>query len=194
MSTSLNKKSDRVRRPAAETTRVVTPAAKSKNIAVKKSSSDVIERPQMGVALALLKYFYWIEIGIRSYLRSRENVEFSRAEGLLIATVMLGHNKPSEMARQLGCSRQAVHAMIREMRGKGIVDLVPDAHDGRIKLVVLTPLAQRMNADGIIAMERLWDELGRRVGRPDLNRLAKILAKDWGPPVVFDAEGEGIDG
>jgi len=83
----------------------------------------------------------WDEIGIRSYLRSRDKLEFSRAVGLLIATVTLGHNRPSDLARQLGRSRQAVLAMIREMKTKGIVDVVSDPHDVRVKLLVLTLLA-----------------------------------------------------
>jgi DNA-binding MarR family transcriptional regulator len=142
----------------------------------------------ISVALALLKYFYWIEIGIRSYLRSRDNLELSRSEGLVIATVMLGYQRPSDIARQLGVSRQAIHVTIGQMKKKGFVDLAPDPHDGRIKQVVLTPLAAQMNADGVVAMDHLWQELGRRVGKADLNRLAKVLRADWGPPVIFDED------
>lgn len=181
-----------VRKPASAQARGMKSTPTVKATAIDPASADPRKRPQMGIALALLKYFYWIEIGIRSYLRSRDNLEFSRSEGLLIASVMLGHSRPSDIARQLGLSRQAVHATIQQMKKKGIVDLAADPHDGRIKQVVLTELAQRMNADGVVAMEHLWKELGSRVGQTNLNRLAKILAQDWGPPVVFDSQGPDL--
>ena len=143
------------------------------------------DHPEAGVALAFLKYFYWIEIGIRSYLRSKDEIELSRSEGLVIASINLGYRRPSDIARQLGVSRQATHVTIRQMREKGIVELVPDPADGRIKLVGLTPLADKMNADGVVAMEHLWRELAQRVGQTNLNRLAAVLHADWGPPIVF---------
>jgi DNA-binding MarR family transcriptional regulator len=146
---------------------------------------------EMGIALSLLKYFYWIELGIRSYLRSRNNLEFSRAEGLVIASILLGYSRPSDISRQLGVSRQAIHVTIQQMKKKGIVALSPDPDDGRIKQVVLTNLAKKMNDDGIVAMNLLWKELGKRLGHTYLSRAAKVLRTDWGPPVLFDSTERG---
>ena len=145
---------------------------------------------ERGIALALLKDFYWIELGIRSYLRSRDNPDFSRAEGMVIANLMLGYSRPSDIARQLGVSRQAIHVTIQQMKSKGIVDLTQDPDDGRIRQVVLTNVAKKMNDDGIVAMGILWQELGRRLGQANLSRAAKVLGSDWGPPMMFDAGEE----
>jgi DNA-binding MarR family transcriptional regulator len=116
----------------------------------------------------------------------RGNPEFSRADGMVLANITLGFNRPSDIARQLGVSRQAIHRQIQQMKEKGIVTLVDDPSDGRIKLVVVTDLARKMNEDGVVAMSLLWEELGRRVGQTNLKRAAKVLASDWGPPVFFD--------
>jgi DNA-binding MarR family transcriptional regulator len=168
----------------------------------KKTDTPIAERPAKrarrtgaagrpardsgGVALALLKDFYWIELGIRSYLRTRGNPEFSRADGMVLANITLGFNRPSDIARQLGVSRQAIHRQIQQMKEKGIVTLVDDPSDGRIKLVVVTDLARKMNEDGIVAMTLLWEELGRRLGVDHLEKAAEVLVSDWGPPVFFD--------
>jgi DNA-binding MarR family transcriptional regulator len=139
-----------------------------------------------GVALALLKDFYWVELGIRSYLRSRGNPELTRSEGIIIANITLGYDRPSEIARQLGVSRQAVHQQLRNMQDKGIVTLEPDSDDRRGKTVRITDLARRMNEDGIVAMSILWNELERRLGRAELRHAARVLTADWGPPLSFD--------
>ena len=142
-----------------------------------------------GVALALLKDFYWVELGIRSYLRSRGNPEFTRSEGIIIANITLGYDRPSEIARQLGVSRQAVHQQLRNMQDKGIVTLEPDPTDRRGKIVRVTDLARKMNEDGVVAMTILWNELERRLGRAELRHAARVLTADWGPPVSFDTPG-----
>jgi DNA-binding MarR family transcriptional regulator len=147
---------------------------------------------EIGIALSLLKYFYWIELGIRSYLRFRNNVEFSRAEGLVIASVLLGYTRPSDIARQLGVRRQGIHVTIQQMRKKGIVRLTQDPADGRIRQVELTSVAKKMNDDGLVAMNLLWEELGKRLGHQNLEKAAKVLKADWGPPVMFDADEEGL--
>jgi DNA-binding MarR family transcriptional regulator len=191
------RKANRTKKSAKRPARVggvpIRPAPRSgesiaKSVAVPAATSDPRESH---VALSLLKYFYWIELGIRSYLRSRSNIEFSRAEGLVIASIMLGYNRPSDISRQLGVSRQAIHVTIQQMHKKGMVQLKPDPHDRRIRQVVLTDLARQMNDDGIVAMNLLWKELGKRLGQTNLARAARVLRADWGPPVLFDADEVG---
>jgi DNA-binding MarR family transcriptional regulator len=147
-----------------------------------KKHTDVTQ----GVALALLRGFYWIELGIRSYLAAEGNPDFTRSEGMVIANIMLGFNRPSDIARQFGVSRQAIHRTIQQMKKKGIVDLIDDPEDGRVKLVVLTNLANKMNEDGIVAMGIIWSELNKRLGKTNLKKAAEVLRADWGPPISFD--------
>lgn len=154
------------------------------------ASSGAGKALKSGIALALLRDFYWIELGIRSYLRAQGNPEFSRSEGMVIANIMLGYNRPSDIARQLGVSRQAIHATISQMRRKGIVDLIDDPDDLRIKQVVVTDLAQKMNDDGLVAMGILWEELTQRLGKAELSRAAAVLTADWGPPISFETPAD----
>jgi DNA-binding MarR family transcriptional regulator len=138
------------------------------------------------VGLALLRDFYWVELGVRSYLRAQGNPEFSRSEGIIIANITLGFVRPSEISRQLGVSRQAVHQQLQQMRLKGIVTLEPDPTDRRGKIVRITDLARKMNNDGIAAMTIIWNELESRLGARDLRLAARVLTADWGPPMQFE--------
>jgi DNA-binding MarR family transcriptional regulator len=190
----MTKKANRPHKYAARTSARATASTRGGSAVTNMSPTAGGGDPrEMGIALSLLKYFYWIELGIRSYVRTRNNFEFSRAEGLVISSILLGYSRPSDISRQLGVSRQAIHVTIQQMRKKGIVDLTPDPHDGRIKQVVLTNLAKKMNDDGIVAMNLLWKELGKRLGHINLNRAAKVLRADWGPPVLFDSKEQDAE-
>jgi len=138
--------------------------------------------------LTLLKGYYWFEDGVSSYVRSRGWPEFTRPQSMLMSNIVLGYRRPSEMARQLGISRQAVHITIQQMIKKGIVALIDDPKNRHIKQVVLTKIGEKMRDDGLVAMEILAEELGRRIGWANVSSTADVLRADWGPSMKFGAE------
>jgi DNA-binding MarR family transcriptional regulator len=133
------------------------------------------------MVLSLLKAYYWLEGGVREYVRSCGAPEFTRSQAMLMANIILGYNKPSEIARQLDISRQAVHLVIKQMITKNILALQPDPNNRRIKQVVLTKLGAKMRDDGVIGMAIVTAELGKRIGKTNVNKLALLLNADWGP-------------
>ena len=133
------------------------------------------------MVLSLLKAYYWLEGGVREHVRSRGAPEFTRSQAMLMANIILGYTHPSEIARQLDISRQAVHMVIRQMIAKDIVTLKDDPQKRRVKHVVLTKLGQKMRDDGVTGMAILTAELGKRIGKANVNKLATLLNADWGP-------------
>ena len=86
---------------------------------------------------------------------------------------------------RLGVSRQAIHATINQMVELGIVKLVDDPSNGRVKIVAPTKMGEAMRIDAQRSMIFMAEELGRRLGRPQLMKTAHFLAEDWGPPMTF---------
>ena len=133
------------------------------------------------MVLSLLKAYYWLEGGVREYVRSCGAPEFTRSQAMLMANIILGYKYPAEIARQLDISRQAVHLVIQQMIAKNIVALQPDPNNRRIKQVVLTKLGLKMRNDGVMGMAIVTTELGKRIGKANVNKLALLLNADWGP-------------
>jgi DNA-binding MarR family transcriptional regulator len=85
----------------------------------------------------------------------------------------------SELARRLAVTRQAVHQTVNQARRRGIVELVADPLDARLRNVRFTAKGMRMvrsAADAVRAIER---DLERRLGRRNVDALRRILADDW---------------
>ncbi len=142
--------------------------------------------------LSLLQGFYWFDEGLQNYLQARGWPSVTRPQSMVMANIVLGVRRPSDIARNMGVSRQAIHATINQMVGLGMIALTDDASNRRVKVVQLTPLGETMRRDAQQAMIVLGEELSRRLGRSTVTRAAQALNEDWGPPMTFtpdDAKG-----
>jgi DNA-binding MarR family transcriptional regulator len=94
--------------------------------------------------------------------------------------------RPTELARRIHVSKQALTQLIRELSAGGYVELLPDASDGRARIVRRTSRgdAALENADAAIA--RLEADWSARIGagryhvfREVLGLLADADAERW---------------
>jgi len=138
--------------------------------------------------VSLLQGFYWFDEGLQNYLRARGWPSVTRPQSMVMANVVVGVRRPSDIARRLGVSRQAIHATISQMVELGILALVDDPTNGRVKLVALTPQGENMRQDAQRAMLIMGDELGLRIGKAHLAKAARLLNSDWGAPMSFSPD------
>lgn len=147
-------------------------------------SEDPAEPPHL--ILELISAFYWFDEGLQNYMRTKGWPEVTRPQSMLLANLALGHHKPSEIARRLGVSRQAIHTTLGQMIEKGILELVDDPDDRRAKLVELSPLGEQMRRDAREAMRIMVETLEARIGKRKVAQLRPGLLADWGEPLAFD--------
>lgn len=140
--------------------------------------------------LPLLQGFFWFDDGLQAHLQARGWTEVTRPESMVMTNVVVGVQKPSEIARNLGVSRQSVHATINQMVAKGILELAADPEDGRAKIVVLSEVGLRMRQDANQAMAHMVEQLRQRIGARNVDNLVKAFSAEWGDPPVPEAERE----
>ena len=130
----------------------------------------------------LLQAFFWFDDGLQAYLRSRGWDHITRPQSMVMLNIVIGVTRPSDIARNIGVSRQAVHSTIAQMIGMEMLELRDDPADGRSKVVAITAKGQAMRADANAAVDALTAELGRRIGPVNIANLIKAFKADWGAP------------
>ena len=85
----------------------------------------------------------------------------------------------SELARRLAVSRQAVHQTVGEARRRGIVKLVADPMDARLRKVCFTEKGMQMVRSASQAVRQIETQLEHRLGTRDVDTLRRILAREW---------------
>ncbi|MGH3136747.1 MAG: MarR family winged helix-turn-helix transcriptional regulator [Gaiellaceae bacterium] len=132
----------------------------------------------------LLRGFRWFEDGLLSQLDEAGWPEVTRAHSLVFAHLDQAGTRPSELAKRIGISRQAVNQTLGELVELGLVEIVPDPASRRSKLVVLTPAGKTTVGSAHAVFLELEDALGDRIGRTNVTELRRVLEADWGTPAT----------
>ena len=137
--------------------------------------------------IALFQRFCWLDEGLQARLHERGWPDVSRPQSMIMTNIVSGIVRPSDIARNVGISRQAIHSTINQMAKLGIVELAPDPDDRRHMIVSLTDSGARMRRDAQRAMDALADQLADRLGRDRFDALLETLEADWGDNIERQA-------
>lgn len=135
--------------------------------------------------VGLLKAFYWIDDGLQNYLKSLGWFTLTRTQSMIMMNVISGVDRPAEIARNLGISRQAVHLTLGQMADQRMLRLEAVEGDKRAKRVVLNADVEPMRRDARRAVDVMTAELERRFGKANIRTLIDVTHADWGPAPTF---------
>ena len=134
----------------------------------------------------LLQAVYWFDDSLQQYLRAAGWPEQSRTKSLIMLNIAEGYTRPSQIAENLGLSRQGIHLALKELETDGFVEFQADPEDRRAKRVTLAQSGERdemrqQTRKALLAMEEV---LASRLGKRRFDMFRSVLKSDWGDPVV----------
>lgn len=137
--------------------------------------------------IPLLQGFEWFDEGLQRSMKARGWQTLTRPESMIMIHVVQDMIRPSEIARSLGLTRQAVHRTIGQICEKGLFELQPDPNDGRGSIIVLTEQGAAMRRDAQFIVGSIHKVLEQRLGSKAFANLLRLLESDWGPVAEIDA-------
>ena len=142
-------------------------------------SSDFLMR-------GLLHCYYWCDEGLQNTLKNAGLPGLSRTKSMIMVNIADGITRPSDLARNIGITRQAIQQTLVEMEQGGLITLVPDPTDGRAKIVKFSRRGAGLGKAAFEAMDAIETELAQRLGPKAVAALKEVLFRDWGPVVNAD--------
>ncbi len=130
--------------------------------------------------IPLLQGFEWFDEGLQRSMRARGWPTLTRPESMIMIHVIQDMIRPSEIARSLGLTRQAVHRTIGQVCEKGLFEMKPDPTDGRGSIIVLTLQGEAMRHDAQNIVGAIHKVLEKRLGAKAFRDLVNLLESDWG--------------
>lgn len=130
--------------------------------------------------IALFQRFCWLDEGLQARLHDHGWPDVNRPQSMVMTNIVSGIVRPSDIARNLGLSRQAIHSTINQMVKLGIVQLEVDPSDRRHMIVSLTDLGARMRRDAQRSMDALTTQIASMLGQDKFDALLAALDADWG--------------
>lgn len=130
--------------------------------------------------IALFQRFCWLDEGLQARLHDRGWPDVNRSQSMVMTNIVSGVVRPSDIARSLGVSRQAIHSTINQMVKLGMVKLDADPKDRRNMIVSLTEVGARMRKDAQRAVDALTAQIAQAIGQEQFDALLAALEADWG--------------
>ncbi len=125
----------------------------------------------------------WFDNSLQNVVASSGFEPLHRTQSMIMMHIALGVNRPSDIAREMGLTRQNVHHMAKNLIKAGIIDSAPDPDDPRRSLYQLSEKSSEMRDLALNTMAALEAVLEQRIGTQSLNGLRAALEADWGPQI-----------
>lgn len=127
---------------------------------------------------------FWMDESLQASLEAAGWERLNRTRSMIMLSITVGINRPAQLARNLGVSRQAIHQLLQGLKEEGLLELVPDPNDKRAKVVRFSAGSEGIREAAQATILAIEQELMSRIGKQAFANLKKALTLDWGPLVV----------
>lgn len=104
----------------------------------------------------------------------------SHSEWLIMARIYKRQPTISYVTKQLDITRQATHKFIRQLEGKGLVEVSNSPHSKRDKCLQLTALGEQCVEENERIKARLEHKVTSEIGEEQVAQLQQLLRMSWG--------------
>ena len=142
--------------------------------------SDDLDTPLM---VQLVKAMNWAHQNLQMEIEKSGAAPFNINQGIVLSNILLGINRPSDLAREMEISRQAVSIILKQLEGRGIIELIADPQHKLAKIVRMLPNDENEGILDVIHHARNVTEarLKKRIGAVKFKTLRAALGSSWGP-------------
>ncbi|MBY8824410.1 MarR family winged helix-turn-helix transcriptional regulator [Sphingomonas colocasiae] len=134
----------------------------------------------------LLRAYYWFDEALQAGLKQHGWGDVTRSQSLILSNVAFGVRRASQLAKNLGVTRQAISQMLTEMERKELITMSADPSDGRAQIVNFSTRSQGIRDDAMKILNTIEARLGEQLGKRRFEALTEALSRDWGPPAFVD--------
>lgn len=142
-------------------------------------------RPSSILMAGLLTRFIWFDQALQNSFEARGFPRVSRSESQVIVLAANGVKRPTDIAKTLGFSRQAVNQTLKSLIKRKLITLEPDPTDGRCLIVTPSLEGLPIVRSAMNILDHLECYLREIHGDEKLDVMLSMFQEDWGPPPTF---------
>lgn len=132
----------------------------------------------------LAKAIDWYDVSLQNILKNLGMTSVNRTQSMILIHISNGVTRPSDLARELGTTRQNIHAMTKHLLKNQIIKLISDPNDRRSKQYAFSEDAAELRETVLKVLAYLDKQLAKRIGKDTAKGLIKALSADWHEPIT----------
>ncbi|MGE0622133.1 MAG: MarR family winged helix-turn-helix transcriptional regulator [Pseudomonadales bacterium] len=126
----------------------------------------------------------WFDKSLQNVVSSSGYEPLHRTQSMILMHIALGIDRPSDIAREMGLTRQNVHHMAKTLIEGGMIESSPDPDDPRRSIYRLSDESGELRDLALDALADMEQVLAQRIGRRRFDGLKSALETDWGSEIV----------
>ncbi|HVT25459.1 MAG TPA: helix-turn-helix domain-containing protein [Rhizomicrobium sp.] len=131
----------------------------------------------------LLEGWDWFDNGLQNLVKDGGFRPLNKSQSMMVLYVSAGVTRPSDIARKMRLSRQAIRHIANQLIAQKILLAHDDPADGRSVILGFTQRSTGIREFARNAIRDLEDVLRSRIGGEDYAALKRVLNLDWGKVV-----------
>ena len=122
----------------------------------------------------------WFDKSLQNVVSSSGYEPLHRTQSMILMHIALGIDRPSDIAREMGLTRQNVHHMAKTLIDGGMIESSPDPEDPRRSVYRLSEESGELRDLALDALAGMEQVLAQRIGQRRFEGLKSALEADWG--------------
>ena len=115
----------------------------------------------------LVRAIDWFDNSLQNILASKGYPRVHRTQSMILVHIASGNDKPSDIGREMGLTRQNVHHMAKALIAAGLIEKNPDPDDPRRSIYRMAETAEEIRSFALDTLGKLEFVLAERIGKED---------------------------
>lgn len=139
-----------------------------------------IKKEFIDLKYLLLEKFHAIEeLSLQEAEKRGYNIKDIVMSSRVATLIDNGQCTVSQLTHTLGISRQAAHKAVGNLVESGFVEMKEVCDSKKVKLIIPTPLGEKVFQDRKIIMQKIENDISTKIGKNNLKKLKELLMLDW---------------
>ena len=132
----------------------------------------------------LVKAIDWYDVSLQAILKDLNLESVNRTQSMMLTHIARGVTRPCEIAKEMGTTRQNIHAVGKSLISRNILQQVPNPYDRRSKIYSFSDDGLLLRNKVLVILTYLDKKLSRKIGKDRMRGLDSALDEDWGDYVL----------
>ena len=143
----------------------------------------------------LMNAVNWFDEAFQNSLEAAGYARTTRVESFVIVNIAAGRQRPADIARNLGVSRQAISQILKAFAERGWIETRPDPNHGKAQIVMFSAAFSERAELCARIITGIVRKLEQRIGGPAVDALKLSMTADWGTPpqITIRPTGEAVE-
>ncbi|WP_453992888.1 MarR family winged helix-turn-helix transcriptional regulator [Bacillus nitroreducens] len=108
------------------------------------------------------------------------DISISNSEWYIMSRIYKKQPTIADVSKNVDISRQATHKFIKNLKSKGLVNVMDVENNKKVKCIELTPLGEECYEKNEALKATIEKKLAEKIGEDQLELLKNLLKIDWG--------------